>query len=886
MSKLTRTLSGSLLATTAMLAAQAAYGQTGAAPQGGPAAPAAGAAAPASEADAADVEEVVVLGRFIPEPLQNTSEVASFLTTEDLARTGDDDAAGALTRVTGLSLVSGRFVYVRGLGERYSSALLNGSPLPSPEPLQRVVPLDLFPSSILAGVTVQKTYSANYPGEFGGGVIDLQTVNVPREPFLSVSVGAGFDTETSTKTGLTYGGGRSDWLGFDDGTRKTPIGLRLFAPNRRLSTATPAQQADIARSFENSNINVLQIEDDVPLDGSFGISAGREFATSYGDVGVVFVGGYESEWQNREGKQQYGRVDAGELTVLTDQDFASTEQDVTWNALLGFGLDTQNHDLRWTNLWIRNTTKEARTREGFTVDLGSNVREDFTEWFERELLLTQLTGKHLFGDLQVDWRASYASTSRDVPYETVTQYGRDAQGRLRHNPSSDLNRTRFSSLEDTAIGAGFDLSYDLDIGFLRDAELRGGYSYTKNDRDSDSRSFRYRSDPAAGNAIQYERIDYIKSDYNISNGLVFLEETTPLDGTAAYKGQLIVNGAYAQIDAEVIPLVRASVGLRYEDGVQRVRTVNSLNELAFRPSSGEIEEQYLLPSATITWNFAEDMQVRFGASKTIARPQFRELSPQQFLDPETDRTNVGNPALTDSELLNLDARFEWFFERGQYFTLSGFYKSLDRPIEAYIFEPSIFTVAQSYINAPKAVLWGAEIEGKKYFDAALGYDWIDRKRWLVQANYTYTTSEVQVESGDVVFLNEFGGAPRPASDYIIDGSKLQGQSEHIANLQFGFEDEDARSQATVLVNYASERITARGNLSAGQPDFVSDPGVTLDFVYRKTFEVMDRELGFSFEARNLTGEDSEEYQEFGGGRVDVNRYDLGRTFSASLTARF
>ena len=170
MKKLPLTLTGVLLATSAMIAPSLGHAQASPTEQ-----------TPAAQAqdEATQVDEIVVLGRYIPEPNRESSEVAAFLTSEDLERTGDSSAAEALTRVTGLSIVEGRFIYVRGLGERYSSALLNGSPLPSPEPLQRVVPLDLFPSGILDSVTVQKTYSANYPGEFGGGVIDLQTVDAP-----------------------------------------------------------------------------------------------------------------------------------------------------------------------------------------------------------------------------------------------------------------------------------------------------------------------------------------------------------------------------------------------------------------------------------------------------------------------------------------------------------------------------------------------------------------------------------------------------------------------------------------------------------------------------------------------------------------------------------
>lgn len=166
---------------------------------------------PAEEELASEQESdvIIVRGNFIPEPLQETSEVAAFLTMEDLARQGDSNAAEALTRVTGLSISEGRFVYVRGLGERYSSAILNGSPLPSPEPLQRVVPLDMFPNSVLGGVLVQKSYSVEFPGEFGGGIVDLSTISLPTEPYLEAGVGVGMNVETTFQTGYTYNGSDS-----------------------------------------------------------------------------------------------------------------------------------------------------------------------------------------------------------------------------------------------------------------------------------------------------------------------------------------------------------------------------------------------------------------------------------------------------------------------------------------------------------------------------------------------------------------------------------------------------------------------------------------------------------------------------------------------------
>ncbi|NQY98369.1 MAG: TonB-dependent receptor plug domain-containing protein, partial [Henriciella sp.] len=192
------------------------------------------------ETDERTLQTVVVRGAFIPEPQRQTSQVASFLSAEDLTRQGDANAALALTRLSGLSVVDGQFAYVRGLGDRYSVALLNGSPLPSPEPLRRTVPLDLFPSSMLDGAAVQKTYSANYPGEFGGGLIDLKTVGQPAEDFLNIKVGTGYNTFTTGDTGLFVRGSDTDWSGYDDGLRDLPGPLAdLIATGTNINSLTP-----------------------------------------------------------------------------------------------------------------------------------------------------------------------------------------------------------------------------------------------------------------------------------------------------------------------------------------------------------------------------------------------------------------------------------------------------------------------------------------------------------------------------------------------------------------------------------------------------------------------------------------------------------------------
>lgn len=880
MKRLSLTLTGVLLATSAMIAPGLAFAQTPTAQT-----PAVQAEPQPEVVD--ELDEVVVLGRYIPEPNRASSEVAAFLTSEDLERTGDASAAAALARVTGLTVVEGRFIYVRGLGERYSSALLNGSPLPSPEPLQRVVPLDLFPSNILESVTVQKTYSANYPGEFGGGIIDLRTTGTPREPFFSFSSSIGANSETTGRDGLIYFGSRTDFTGFDDGTRDVPGPIALaFGQNQQINGAnfSPQQLQAMGQALINAPLRLLQ-RDEIPVNFGFDVAGGLSSESKIGTIGLIGVAGYSNSWETRQGFQEEAQFSGDIIVPVTSKAFESTQNDVQINLLGGLSLSNPDHELKWTNFYVRNTTKEARASAGPDLGVGGGViRDDYTEWFVRQLFSSQLTGDHFFldGALELNWRAAFARTSRDAPYETNFRYGVNAAGDFIHN---NFNLISFSELDEDVISGGADVSYTLPLSNARDAVFSLGVARSDSSRDATRHDLQLAAVSALTENQRLSRVDFLYSDFNINPTTIELREVSGANGAGAYEADLVVNAVYAQVDAEIFPLLRTTIGVRYEDGAQSVRPRDLFGAAVFPTTT--VEEQYVLPAFTATWNFAEDQQLRVGASKTIGRPQFRELAPQTYIDPESDREFTGNPFLVDTEIKNLDARWEWYFARQQYLTAGVFYKDLKRPVESVVVL-SGDARQQTFLNAPSGTIYGVEVEAKKYFEFPdLGASFIANKRWLVQANYTWSDSEVQVGPDDTVRTVGGGGADEQAAFFIADGARLQGHSEHVANLQLGWEDDTARSQATVIVNYVSERVTARGAGAAGarEPDYFQDPGVFLDFVYRKDFEYAGRDLGFSLELRNLLGTGYDEFQELGN-RIRINTYDLGRSASVSLSARF
>ncbi len=831
--------------------------------------------------DARQLETVVVRGQFIPEPQRQTSQVASFLAPEDLARQGDANAALALTRLSGLSIVSGRFAYVRGLGDRYSVALLNGSPLPSPEPLRRTVPLDLFPSNVLNGAAVQKTFSANYPGEFGGGLIDLETLRQPSENFINLKVGTSYNTVTSGDEGIFVNGSDSDWTGYDDGLRDIPGALgQILASGERFSTFSDAEIEAAGESLVNSPLSVIQAGDVGP-DFEASIDGGYLFESGETELGLVGVVAYDQGWTTQDATRQF--VQGGVL----GSNFRSVETslDVTVNALGSATLNmTSDHLFQATVFYVHSTTKEAQITQGTDFNAQGSTGEIYDEatgWFERSLIFGQLRGEHIFGDFEFKWRGSLAQSTRDAPYERSLRRNVNEDGVPVYSVANSYG-IRFSDLTDDNVAVGADLAYTLAIGGGREAVLSGGFDYSSTEREYNFLALRF----AGGNSlpldVQLARPDFLFSPDNIDPARFVLQEISTTNDS--YAGQLDVSAAYVQADLEVTDFIRSTIGLRYEEGEQTVSTFDRFGN----PGAGDvlIANDYLLPAVTVTWNFADDLQMRLGYSQTIARPQFRELALSSYFDPETERVYRGNSGLLDSELTNYDARFEYYLGRNQFFTLAGFYKELENPIEEVQFSTSTFVFETTFINSPKAELFGGEVEYRTRFDMPFEGSFFDDREWLFSANYTYTSSEVMAGPNDQVF-DPISRSLRDASLFGLDGADLQGTPENILNVQFGWESDV--EQLTLLVGWVDDRILQRGLSQPGAEllDIIEEPGVQVDLVYRRDFTVGDRDFTIGISGRNLLDEQHAEYQQNEGiGRTEFNTYDRGRSISATLTAKF
>ena len=757
--------------------------------------------------------------------------------------------------------------------------------MPSPEPLKRVVPLDIFPTGVIASSLVQKSYSVNFPGEFGGGVINLTTKAIPKEPFLTIGGGISADSETTNQLGYTYYGSGSDWTGFDNGSRNIPPALQAFLDSGDRLSSGNVDSGAIARQIVRFSRAVVQRDKKIMPNFSVSMSGGRSWDLGGSTLGLIAAAGYSNKWQTRESLQQ-ASLSADLSTLESSFRQVNTDQRLVVNGLLGLGLEFGDNKMRWTNLYVRDTIKQARLALGNRQQTSVDFLQQRTAWYERQLIDTQLVGEFKPSpDLQIDLRGAFANSQREAPYDLFFEYARtnaavDPFGaffvnRLNNGARGNAKVT-FSDLNEDLWSASADVTYTISP----DVRVTVGGAWSDTHRTSSRRDFQIQAPSEFPTGVALLRPDLLLAPALVDFYDITMIETD--EGNPAFDAKLKNYAGYVKGNAQFTDELSLDVGVRYEKADQTVNPIPVFNVPGAGTAGTNLKRSYWLPAGTLTYQIDPEMQVRVSASKTIARPQFRELINQPFFDPENNRQYRGNPLLVDSQLYNGEARFEWYFAREQRFAVAGFYKKIKNPIEAFIAGGDLTT---SYANAPEATLYGAEFEFVKYFDLAAmdeGNTFFATRRFVPSLNYTYTKSKLKVKAGDPVRV--FGAASTIATDFFRNGSPLTGQSDHIINLQLGLEDTEGLSQQTLLLGYSSKRVVSRGlNGSPPQPDVIERPGLTIDFVARQGFTLIGKDIEVKFEARNLTGRKHLEFQKSGANRIDINSYKLGRVFSLSAS---
>jgi len=791
-----------------------------------------------------ELPEFVVIEPYISGSLASVLEerrsdavVANILGAEQISKSGDSDAAGALRRVTGLTLVDGRFIYIRGLGERYSSTLLNGANVPSPDATRRVVPLDLFPTGIIESIAVQKGYTANLPGEFGGGAVEIKTKSVPEAPFFTLDFSLAYRQGTTFRDGLRYDGGGRDWLGYDDGSRGLSSELKdAIADGAQLKPFNrftgEGYQPDVLESVGESLPANYDLNNE-KIDPNTSLAAAGGYVWDVGDstrLGFLAAVNYKDDWLSiTQQRTDYINAGGGVLESQNDYTVDITGRSIDLSGFVTLGLEVgDNHSIAYNWMLLRNTTDKAQIEQGFNKDAsGGDVRFTELEWVERQMVANQLNGESLFpalAGLKVNWQYTAAVAQSDAPDARRYRYDPDTltpeEDDFIFSIRNDGNQRRWSELEDDSNSWNIDLSQPLSLFDNTDIAILAGINRVKKTRDSAIRRFAFKSRGRLSGNIELRRNesleDIIFSDTIDPNGWQLEEVTIATD---AYTAKQNMDAWYLGIDANFSEKLRLGGGFRDEKSSQSVSTFN-----LFDPENNAVESNLdtddIFPYFNGTW-FIGEHQIRFGYAETINRPDFKELSESLYKDPILDRLVKGNPDLIAAYITHYDLRWDFYFNTGELVSLGVFYKQFENPIESVILA-SADSDLTSFDNADFAENFGVEFELYKtlgFLDGWWGWGAVWDK-FYVNTNYAWIDSEITLAESN---SNIQTSTQRP----------LQGQSPFVWNLQLGYDDEDRNINAALLYNVFGERIVDVG--VAGAPDILEQPRPSLDFVYAQGF---------------------------------------------------
>ncbi len=803
------------------------------------------------------------------EERQTSQQVTDVIGAEEMAQSGDSDAAGALKRVTGITVVGGKYIYVRGLGERYSATLLNGATLPSPEPERRVVPLDMFPVALLESVVIQKTWSADIPGGFAGGTVKLRTRGFPGTFVAKLKLSVGWLTGTTLGENLDYVGGKLDWLGVDDGTRALPGPVRRASANQSLSERD---------RFSDTGYTVEELErfgEMMPRKFSLdrkrtlpqlglGLTIGDSFKVWGRKAGYLFAFTFKNDWDKDDRVLRYTTLNGGVLELSHTYDLEELENEIVLAGIGVLGIDlAKGHRLRLTSLVDRITTDTARRYEGYNRDLGASIRVSRLRWVERMLIVNQLRGEHDLSplvegaQLDLSWRYTFSAATRSEPDRRDYRYDLEDEETglwlLSNRPEG--NSRFFSELTDYNHDVGLDAKTAFTAWLGLEATVRGGVNLMLKDREVDTRRYHFLDKGPLS------RLEEVRSapleiafspEYISPEGWQFQEFTRPTDN---YFARHRVWALYALADLPLYRGLTLTAGVRVEGSRQEVTTFELFNPDA-EPDRAVLDDVDPLPAVGLTYRFYEKMLVRAYYARTVNRPDFRELSTATFNDVTGGRQVFGNPDLERATIDNYDLRWEWYPTRHTHLSVAGFFKQFHRPIESVVIPSAQFSV--TFDNARGAQNMGLEVAGR------LGFGLLHRslRDLYLGGNIAWIRSRVR--------LNDAG---------IQTSQKraLQGQSPYVVNLRLGYDNADLGLTANLLYNVFGERIMQVGAL--GAPDVIQVPFHILDLVIKYK---LPHGFSLTFKAKNLIDQQAR----FTQGDFTVEQSRKGREFSLGLTKKF
>ena len=807
---------------------------------------------------------------------RNAGVVSDGISADLIRKSPDRNISDVLKRISGTTIQDNKFVVVRGMNDRYNEAMLNGSLLPSSEPDRKTFNFNIFPSEVVDNITIVKSAEPDLPGSFSGGLININTKDIPERNFFAIKVGAGYNTITTGKDYYDYKGGKKDWLGTDDGTRKLPS----YFPNTNTYTAlAPEQQDSIARNLPNNW--AYNKKSSAPLLPTLNLSAGFTAKLSKNDypkLGGIFGLTYFSSVKY----SKYYRSDYGDF--VTDTFYKYT--DSAYNTVvLGSALGNLTMKINANNRIFFNSLYSVNSNDQTVIRNGPNLASGYPDtksnsyfYTSNKIYNTQLGGEHYFpkSKFRVKWQGYYTELKRDEPDYRRNQYFQLEDGGryflllgAQSGASTATGVHYYANVSDKAKGGNLDFSLPFSL-FKQTQTFKFGGAYYHDSRERDARFF-----APTYNTDLYPNFDfnlltqpqgtvYAKENFNPETGFVLSEFYDPKNH---YDGTIKNTAAFLMLDNRFTSKLRFVWGVRLEDYHNKLNTFSDNNDSV---KVKNVWKDYL-PSFNLIYNVFPKANLRASYSETVARPLYRELANLLFYDFLTNSTFFGNPNLTETHIYNSEIRWENFFSGSQYYSVSVFYKRFANPIEPYIAISGADSRTIGYKNVTKAKNYGVELELRKDF-SFIGKQF---ENLVAYAN----VSLVKSKTGEYASAKDSSFRP------------LQGQSPYVVNASLQYTEPKTNIGLSVLYNVIGPQLALVGGLD--QEPIWQRTHSTFDVKLTKAFlKNCLVELSFAdilhkddVQYWDLNSSKNHSYQDDGSDRLTL-RQNFGMTVSLAVGYRF
>ena len=807
--------------------------------------------------------------------MKSSQLVTSGVSSQQITKSQDRDASEVVKRIPGISIIDDKFIIVRGLSQRYNNVWINGAAVPSSEPDTRAFSYDMIPSSQLDKITIVKSPAPEYPADFSGGFVQINTKDVADKNAIEVSYGTAINDQTHFREFNMAPKGCLDFLGMDDGTRK----LATFVPYRMDNYGADEIINKVTRSGFNNDWSVVKNPKLKRQDHRFSIMVNQKYAReNKKTVSLAFAASYSNG-----SKAIHNMENSLVGTYDTENDrpnyfFKYTDNQYNMESKFGSMLNlsyayNENSSIQFRNLINQSGKNRLTEREGDQFNSGYHQVKTEYIYSSRFAYNGQLSGIHkLNKQSSLTWNTGYSFSNRNQPDRRTISYDRninDSEAPL----EMDFNDTkrRFTDLNEHVISGAASYEYKVEHWADFSPTIKAGIYGEYKSRNYDTRSFYYIFNENSSNeSLKYKAPDEIFALQNLGIDNVYIFDETR--NTDNYKAK---NSQYSGYVGIALPINRLNIygGVRYENNLMTITKFLSMDPTNFSQKNNDYKTTDFFPSLNISYRISDKQLVRLAYGKAINRPEFRELSTSSYYDFDIFSFVIGNDKLKNSYIQNIDLRYEVYPRAGEMFSVAFFYKKFKDPIESTYYE-NAGGYTYSFTNAKQANNIGVELDVKKNLDM-VGLD-----NFSLSLNAAYIHSSVRFGDGNVLEHN------RP----------MQGQSPYLVNTGLFYQNEKCKLSTGLLYNVIGERIVGVGrklqnNESLSVPDIYEQPRHIVDF----TFNVaISKYLSLSGAVKNILNQhvllqQTAKYTTPDGVEQTRNqakqKYTLGRGYSLSLNLK-